>query len=493
MNPFLALFLASQCVVWNVAPAGTALHVRLTHAVGSYASRVHSPVEAVLISAVKSGGDTTIPAGSLLSGEVKSVRRVALGFIHETASLDLNFNSVTDGAANLAPISTRLSAVDNGREEVTASGSILETRSTGSFGNRAARYVRMLLLWDVHVQLIAWTVKALVVKIPEPEIYLPAGTELTLTLSAPVIGAGIDRGTADEPRLLTALERDSLIPVTTALPDRTSAAHTERSADLVNVLLIGSRDQVAAAFTAAGWTEPQPSSARSRVASAWAVVFDTPYPAAPMSSMFLNDAPSGMSWQKGFNDFSKRHHIRLWKQPETADGQEVWAGAATRDIDFGYMRGKALMTHQIARQVDHERDKVADDIAFASCAEAVDWWDRPEVSHQLTNATGDRMTTDGRLVVVRLKDCDAPTRIVADEDELPRHGGKWRGFLRREIISARSDLIRDNIYWRSYEGVRMIIAAIAQRRHVQDPDAPPKETLASRWYPDRLNTIVSYR
>src|SRR5271156_1192332 len=107
MNPFLALFLASQSVVWNVAPAGTPLHIRLTHAVGSYASRVHSPIEAVLISPVKSGGDTIIPAGRLLSGEVKSVRRVALGFIHETASLNLNFNSVTGAASTVAPIATR--------------------------------------------------------------------------------------------------------------------------------------------------------------------------------------------------------------------------------------------------------------------------------------------------------------------------------------------------------------------------------------------------
>ena len=96
------------------------------------------------------------------------------------------------------------------------------------------------------------------------------------------------------------------------------------------------------------------------------------------------------------------------------DGQEVWAGAATRDIDFAFMRGKSLMTHKIAGQVDQERDKVADDIAFAGCAEAVDWWDRAQVPHLLTNATGDRMITDGRLVVVRLKECETPPRLRDD-------------------------------------------------------------------------------
>jgi len=494
MNPFLGWFLTAQSVVWNIAPAGTPLHVRMTHAVGSYASRPHSRVEAVLIAPVKSGGETTLPAGSLLSGEVKSVRRVALGLIHETASLELNFNVISDGTKKEFPLSTQLAAVDNGREVVTADGSIREPRSTASLGNRAARYIRMLMLLDVHSQVAAWVVKALVVQAPEPEIYLPAGTELTLTLSAPVIRT-VAKFSAGEPRVLTAQERENLVPVMAALPERTSAGNSKRAADLVNVLLIGSRDEIVAAFTAAGWMEARPASARSRLTGAWAVVRHTPYPDAPMSSLFLNGTAASMSWQKGFNDVSKRHHIRLWKQPQTVDGQELWAGAATRDIDFAYMRGTHLMTHEIARQVDQERDKVADDIAFASCADAVDWWDRAEAPHLLVNATGDQMNTDGRLMVVRLKACEPPMKTATDlnEDTLPRHGGRWECFLRREILCARSDLIRANVYWRSYEGVRMLITIIAQHRQAQNPDAPPKETLAARWYPGRLNTIVSYR
>jgi hypothetical protein len=105
------------------------------------------------------------------------------------------------------------------------------------------------------------------------------------------------------------------------------------------------------------------------------------------------------------------------------------------------------------------------------------------------------MNTDGRLVVVRLKVCEPPMKTATDldGDTLPRHGGRWQCFLRREIMCARSDLIRANVYWRSYEGVRTLITMIAQHRRAQNPDAPAKETLADRWYPDRLNTIVSYR
>jgi LssY C-terminus len=494
MGAFLAGFIALQSVAWHVVPAGTPLHVRLTQAVGSYASQPHSRVEAVLIAPVKFGGESILPAGIFVNGEVKSVRRVGLGLIHETASLELNFDSISGWEGKAFPVSTQLAAVDNGRETITAGGSIQEPRSTGCLGNRAARYVRMLALWNVHVQLAVWAARALIVQVPEPEIYLPAGTELTLTLSAtlsaPAIGAS-----AAEPGALTEQERESLIPVTAALPERTVAGSSGRPADLLNVLLLGSREEVEAAFSAAGWKQARRSSKRSSLASAWAVVRHTGYPDAPMSKLFLNDAPADMSWQKGFNDVSKRHHIRLWKQPQTVDGQEVWAGAATRDIDFAFMRGKSLMTHEIARQVDQERDKVADDIAFASCADAVDWWDRDHVPHLLTNATGDRMATDGRLVVVRLKECQTLPQLATalDGTALPRHGGRWQCLLRREIVCMRSDLIRANVYWRSYEGARTLITAIAQHRRARNPDEPAREAHTNRWRTGWLSTIVSYR
>src|SRR5450432_2133066 len=114
---------------------------------------------------------------------------------------------------------------------------------------------------------------------------------------------------------------------------------------------------------------------------------------------------------------------------------------------------KSFMTHKIAREVDRERDKVANDIAFTSCAEAVDWWDGTQVPHLLTNAKGDRMVTDGRLVVVRLKECEALPNFAKalDVHTLPQHGGRWHCFLRREILCLRSDLIRANVYWRVYE------------------------------------------
>ena len=95
MGALLSLLLVTQSITWREIPAGTPLHIRLTTAVGSYASHPGSTVSAVLIAPVAVGGGAVLPAGSTLSGEVTSVHRIGLGVVRERASLGLDFNSVS--------------------------------------------------------------------------------------------------------------------------------------------------------------------------------------------------------------------------------------------------------------------------------------------------------------------------------------------------------------------------------------------------------------
>lgn len=494
--------MAVQAIAWREAPAGSVVHVRLTGAVGSYASRPGWPIQAVLIAPVKADGETVLPAGSVLSGRVKSVRRVGLGVLHESASLDLVFDSISLAGGGARHVVTQLASVDNAREEVTPTGSIREVRSTGAWGNRAARYLQAFMLLDVHAQLMAWAVKSVVMQVPEPEIYLPSGTELTLVLSKKVRVFPTPGSDGQDTRTFTEDERASLAPVIFDLPGRSFAASKPtaskptpagRPADLVNLLFIGTRERIAAAFTAAGWTEARRSTFRSGVSEALAAALNRSDHDAPMSALYINNVAADMSWQKGFDDVSKRHHIRLWKLAQTWQGQELWVGAATRDVEFGYLRPGRLASHRVEEQVDHERDKIAYDMEFASCAEVVDWMDRPDATRMTHNATGDRMQTDGQLAVVQMNECSNPRLIAAGGDTLPVHGRLWQRLLRREILSARSDLIRDNVYWKVYEGARSLALLIQNRRQPPETDAAPQATWASRMQPSGLNSFVSFR
>jgi hypothetical protein len=431
----------------------------------------------------------------MIEGRVTRVRRVGLGMVHETSSLSMQFDLAILPGGKTLPLSTRLTAVDNARETVTPEGTIQLGRSTGTLAHRAYDWIDTLLLLGVHAELAEWAVRSVVTQLPEPEIYLPPGVELTLSLRKPLHGApAVD--SPDSPRELTQDELRELADLAATLPDRTSAPGSYRPSDLINVLLIGSRAEISAAFTAAGWTEARTPGFKAGVHNAFAVAQARGVSDAPMSRLMLGDSVAGMSWQKGFNDLSKRHHVRLWKQSLTADGREVWIGAATRDVDFAYLRPGMVFTHKVEEQIDHERDKIAYDLAFTSCAEAEDWWSRPQLPHMVRNATGDRMETDDRMAVIRLNDCSAPRGMLpADGAPLPVHGGKVQRAMRREILTARSQFIRNNPYWKGYEAVRCLVFAVENTRRTvpADPDAPRKRTLSSRLQPSALTTIVSPR
>jgi hypothetical protein len=231
-------------------------------------------------------------------------------------------------------------------------------------------------------------------------------------------------------------------------------------------MFIGSHEQIVAAFAAAGWTQANPGSFRHRINWIRAAGELRGDVAAPMSLLLLNGAGPDMSWEKGLNDVSKRHHIRMWREATKWRGQEMWVGAATRDIDFAYMRRGGRLSHKIEEDVDQERDKVAYDLAFTSCANLLDWTDRADFPRLARNATGDPIITDGRMVVVELNDCDAPrlSTETVDAAPLPEHGDKWQRFARREVLSARNELLRTNPYWRAYEGSRLLVEWIRRRR-----------------------------
>jgi hypothetical protein len=430
----------------------------------------------VLIAPVVIGGETLLPEGSTLEGTVKSKRRVGFGFVHETAGLDLEFHRVTLPEGESFPISVRLEDVDNSREWVDHEGRIHGLRTTSSLSYRFSGYIRAALAWEVHARIALWAIKTLIVQVPEPEIYYPPGVELTLALTRPIL-ASPRRDLDQEALRLTEAEVADLEPIISEIPDRAYAPVTNRPSDLVNVMFIGSQEEIETAFAAAGWTVARPVSLGTRLEGVRAVAEGHGFRAAPMSPLLVNDVTADMSWQKGLNDLSKRHHIRIWKQSETLDGQAIWVGTATRDVDFAYLRpGHQTVTHKIEQDIDQERDKVAHDLQFTSCADAVDWRERSNIPHGTSNATGDPISTDARLAIIRLNGCRAPrlSTETADSGPLRARGNGLARIVRRQILSARSDLLRDNLYWRGYEGTRWMVAAIRKRRQ-----SPTDEVQAS--------------
>jgi hypothetical protein len=451
-------------------PAGEQLRVRMETPVATWSSVAGTPLRAVLIAPVYVDGKLVLPAGCTLSGQIRSLARVGLGIRHERASLQLEFTSLTfpDGGIT-RPMDTRVAEIDNGRERVTADGAIQGVRVTGSICYRVSGYIKMLLLWQLHADLAQWAIKSLIVQLPEPEIDYPAGTEVTLRLTKPWLG--FER--VSEPGQAGAVkdvELSELKGIVSHLALRTTDGDSGYPSDLINVLLVGSRSEVSAAFRGAGWEMAPALSLRSRIRTIRAASEMRGYP-APMAPLLLNGEEADMSWQKGLNDLSKRHHVRIWKQPQLWKGQELWIAAATRDVDYAYLRPGRKFSHRVDPRIDETREKVAYDLAYSSCASPVAWIERADVPHAEKSLSGDSLVTDARLAVVQLRECPPGQQAmyVNRPQLLETHGGRWQRLLRREILIARNDLLRGNMYWRTYEAGAWVWAY--SRSHRQEGEA----------------------
>src|SRR6478752_8507354 len=83
--------------------------------------------------------------------------------------------------------------------------------------------------------------------------------------------------------------------------------------DPVNVALIGTLQQLRAAFAGLGWSEAD----RLGLTSSWGMIrafaFNAPYATAPFSTLYLFGRAQDVGFQKAIdNSPRKRHHIRFW-------------------------------------------------------------------------------------------------------------------------------------------------------------------------------------
>jgi hypothetical protein len=173
--------------------------------------------------------------------------------------------------------------------------------------------------------------------------------------------------------------------------------------DPLNIALIGSEEDVVKSLLAAGWDPATPLSFESSVRIAVDTVIDRPDPNAPVSSLYLYGRKEDLAFEKPVGHSPReRHHVRLWKAPETKGWRPLWMGSATHDIGVELSHTTGQVTHHIAPDVDAERDLLLAELTGAERVSGVRWIAGYQTVLQGRNGGGDPWHTDGRLPEITL-------------------------------------------------------------------------------------------
>jgi hypothetical protein len=362
------------------------------------------------------------------------------------------------------PFSARLVAVDNAREEVTDSGRIVGILAANSPHNLLRGFwhrptprlipFSVIGLTGANGRLWAeyslgpigaaglFAANQILFRLPEPEVLLPPGTDMLLSVTAfPATAPSFPRSESTE-------LPDALSSWVAEQPYELKKPGGRNAADIINFAFTGTSEQLVQAFTSAGWFPADALTRRTFSLAYRSYSARKPYPTAPVSKLLYQSSEPDFVFQKSLNTIARRHHIRIWNAGRVAD-TEVWLGAATHDVGIGFDSGSASFVHKIEPRIDLERRKVANDLDFAGCAESIAYVDRPGAARVPGKIKG--IVTDGRVAVVSLKECSAPPASTAEinRPEL----SKASRFVRRLVLETRQYLFRNNAYYWAFRAL----------------------------------------
>ncbi len=175
--------------------------------------------------------------------------------------------------------------------------------------------------------------------------------------------------------------------------------------DNTNFVVLGDEKKVLAAFQAAGWVQVDRGEESAILHGVLSVLNKQAYLELPMSELVLFGRAQdyGLAHAEPIAVVMQRHHLRLWKAPFQADGQDVWVGAATHDIGFDRDQRNNGVTHKIDPDIDLEREFVGQSLDETGLVASLSYATPSNPSKEARTATGATFHSDGRMLVIALK------------------------------------------------------------------------------------------
>ena len=175
--------------------------------------------------------------------------------------------------------------------------------------------------------------------------------------------------------------------------------------DMVNILIVGTEDEMVKAFTTAEWVKVDKSVGSTVFAGLMDTFEKKDYLTMPMSTLYLFDRPQDYGFAHGepVKVMMSRNHLRVWKSPYQVKGGPLWCVAATHDIGFERDQRNNGLTHKIDPAIDGEREFVNQTLSGTGLVSERGHLVPRNPLTEAKTATGGGFHSDGRILVLVLK------------------------------------------------------------------------------------------
>jgi hypothetical protein len=189
------------------------------------------------------------------------------------------------------------------------------------------------------------------------------------------------------------------MPLLPPLPTRTTNKTGDVPGDPINLAIQGTRDDLAAAFTRAGWLAADRPTPGHLAQGVGAAIVEASAPRAPVSHQYYFGCSEDVAFERSSSSARARHHVRMWQADSTGT---LWVGAANEDIGLLVNPLKGRVTHRIDPAIDHERELLTRELLAGGCASFAGYTSLGGV-RAATNVAGQTFATDGKVAVLRVR------------------------------------------------------------------------------------------
>jgi LssY C-terminus len=191
----------------------------------------------------------------------------------------------------------------------------------------------------------------------------------TFSLPVPGIKADYDQIDFDSlysPDEIVDLDEDQLRTALEKLPCCTANKNGTKKGDPLNLILIGSHEDIATAFIRRGWLPAEQNHGEAVWKTIKSFLFGSRYRYSPVSPLYFAKRQQDFAGQKPRQTIHQRNHLRAWLSPMRYQGKPVWVGQISRDIGVRFtLKTWPPVTHKIDPDVDEAMYALIEDLIYS--------------------------------------------------------------------------------------------------------------------------------